>query len=47
MKFTLKRNSDIMGENNSNKVYYEYGDNKSEQSFKAYWDAVKERNKKK
>ena len=24
MKFTLKRNSDIMGENNSNKVYYEY-----------------------
>lgn len=24
-----------------NKVYYEYGQNKSEQSFKAYWDKVK------
>ncbi len=34
-------------DNLKNKTYYEYGDNKSEQSFKAYWDAVKERNKKK
>lgn len=24
-----------------NKVYYEYGQNKSEQSFKAYWDRIK------
>ena len=34
-------------DNLKNKKYYEYGDNKSEQSFKAYWDAVKERNKNK
>lgn len=24
-----------------NRVYYEYGDNKNEQSFKAYWDKIK------
>ena len=25
-------------------VYYEFGDNKNEQSFKAYWDRIKEKN---
>ncbi len=34
-------------DNLQNAKYYEYGDNKSEQSFKTYWDAVKERNQKK
>ena len=24
-------------------VYYEFGDNKNEQSFKAYWDKIKKR----
>ena len=33
-------------ENMKNVKYYEYGDNKSEQAFKAYWDAVKSRREK-
>jgi putative ATPase len=28
-------------DNLKNAVYYEYGDNKSEQAFKAYWDKIK------
>ena len=26
-------------------VYYKYGDNKNEQAFKSYWDAVKKEHK--
>ena len=30
-------------DNLKNTVYYEYGDNKNEQQFKAYWDKIKKR----
>ena len=28
-----------------NKQYYKYGDNKTEQKFKEYWESVRERGK--
>lgn len=34
-------NQQYLPDNIKNAVYYEYGDNKNEQAFKAYWDRIK------
>lgn len=34
-------NQQYLPDNIKNKVYYKYGDNKNEQSFKEYWDKIK------
>ena len=39
-------NQQYLPDNIKNKKYYEYGDNKSEQKFKEYWEAVKGKTKK-
>ena len=40
-------NQQYLPDNIKNKKYYNYGDNKSEQKFKEYWDAVKEKTNRK
>ncbi len=36
-------NQQYLPDNIKNKVYYEFGDNKNEQSFKEYWDKIKKK----